>query len=145
MPRNKFKPRKTSSYNRKPKNLEDKSGQREPLIVFSFRDFDRNQGQGFKEWETDELLAKLCEKLAGISQLTVKQVLHQQIIKIYTKVDFPPKSAFTHPPHVPQGVKWASMHIQGKECIIGHFEDNVFQIVFLDRHHEFWKTEKRNT
>ena len=141
----KFKSRKASSYNRKSRNLDDKSGRREPLMVFSFRDFDRNQGQNFKEWETEELLANACEKLAGISQLTIAQAVQQQIIKVYTKVDFPPNSEFTHPNHVPQGVKWASMHIQGKECIIGHFEDNVFQIVFLDKDHEFWKTEKKNT
>lgn len=145
MARNKFKSRKASSYNRKPKKLEDKSGQREPLIVFSFKDFDRNQGQGFKEWEIEELLANACEKLAGISQLTVAQALNQQIIKVYTKVDFPPNSAFTHPPHVPEGVKWAAMRIQGKERIIGYFEENIFQIVFLDKDHEFWKTGKKNT
>ncbi len=145
MARKRFKPRKASSYSRKPKDLEDKSGVREPLIAFSFKDFDRSQGQTFKEWEVEELLANACEKLAGISQLTVAQALQQQIIKIYTKVDFPPNSGFTHPKHVPEGVKWASIRIQGKERIIGYFDENIFQIVFLDKEHEFWKTEKKNT
>jgi hypothetical protein len=137
--------RKTSSYNRKPLLLEDKSAKREPCIVFSFKDLDRNQGQGFTEWEDASILAAFCEKLAGISQLTVGQATSQQIIKVYTKVDFPPESAFRHPNHVAEGVKWASMHIQGKECIIGYFDENVFYIVFLDRNHEFWITKKKNT
>lgn len=146
MGKNNFKNRKTSKNNkREPKSLEDKSPKRELLIVFSFRDFDRNQGQGFEEWETEELLALACERLASLSQMTVSQAVHGEIVKIYTKVDFPPISAFTYPAHVPEGVKWASMHVQGKECIIGYFEDNVFYIVFLDMHHEFWITEKKNT
>lgn len=132
-------------YDRKPKLIEDKSPTREPFIVFSFRDFDRNQGQSFTEWQEDELLAALCEKLLGISQLTVGQAVNQQIIKPYTKVEFPPESAFKHPKHVPVDIIWASMHIQGKECIIGHFDKNVFNIVFLDKNHEFWITKKKNT
>jgi hypothetical protein len=141
----KFKGRKSSSYNRQSRNLPDKSGKREPLIVFSYKDFDRSQGQSFKEWETDELLATLTEKLLAISGLTVAQVIHQKIIKVYSKVDFPPNSDFTHPKHVPEDIKWCSMHIQGKECVIGYFEDNIFQIVFLDKEHQFWKTKKKNT
>ncbi len=134
-----------AKYNRKSKQLDDRSPNRELFIVFSFRDFDRNQGQNFAEWQEDELLAALCEKLLGISHLTVGQVTSQQIIKLYTKVDFPPDSGFKYPKHVPDGVKWASMHIQGKECIIGHFEDNIFHIVFLDKNHEFWISKKKNT
>jgi hypothetical protein len=108
-------------YDRKPKLIADKSVRKDPFIVFSFRDFDRNQGQGFSEWQDEELLASMLEKLAGISRLTIGEVLSQQIIKIYSKVDFPPESAFKHPRHVSDDVNWASMHIQGKECIIGHF------------------------
>lgn len=134
-----------AKYNRKSKQLDDRSPNKEPFIVFSFRDFDRNQGQGFTEWQEDELLAALCEKLLGISHLTIGQITNQQIIKPYTKVDFPPDSGFKHPKHVPDGVKWATMHIQGKECIIGHFEDNIFHIVFLDKNHEFWISKKKNT
>ncbi len=130
---------------RKSKQLADKSAKREPFIVFSLRQFDRNQGQGFEEWEKEGLLAAMIEKLSGISQLTVGQVISQQIIKPYTKVDFPPNSAFIHPKHVPEGINWASMHIQGKECVIGYFEENIFYIVFLDKNHEFWLTQKKNT
>jgi hypothetical protein len=36
--------------------------------VLSFRDFDRNQGQGFEDWEKDQLLALAIEKLAAICQ-----------------------------------------------------------------------------
>jgi hypothetical protein len=141
----KFKERHIASYKRELKNIETKQGKKDPLIVLSFRDFDRNQGQNFEEWEEERLLALAINKLRDICQLTRIQATNQQIIKEYSKVDFPPNSAFKHPKHVLPDVDWCSMHIQGKECIIGHFEDNIFHIVFLDKNHEFWITKKKNT
>ena len=142
---NKFKERNVSSYKRKLKGIEPRQGKKESLIVLSFRDFDRNQGQSFEEWEDDKLLALAVCKLREICQLTIGQATAQQIIKQYTKIGFPPESVFEHPKHVLPDVIWCSMHIKGKECIIGYFEDNVFQVVFLDKNHEFWKTRKKNT
>lgn len=139
----KFNLRKASSFNRNSKKVETRQGKREPLIVLSFRDFDRNQGQSFEEWEEERLLALAISKLREICQLTVGQATSQQIIKPYTKVGFPPNSDFTHPRHVLPDIIWCSMHIQGKECVIGHFEDNIFHLVFLDKEHQFWKTKKR--
>lgn len=141
----KFKERGNASYKREVKSIEIREGRKEPLIVFSFRDFDRNQGQSFEEWENERLLALAISKVREICQLTVGQATAQKIIKPYTKVGFPPDSGFVHPKHVLPDVIWCSMHIQGKECVIGYFEDNVFQIVFLDKDHEFWKTKKKNT
>jgi hypothetical protein len=142
---NKFNERSTASYKREVKGLDTKQGRKEPLIVLSFRDFDRNQGQNFEEWERDKLLALAINKLREVCQLTVGQATARQIIKAYTKVGFPPESGFVHPRHVLPDVVWCSMHIQGKECVIGYFEDNIFHIVFLDKDHEFWKTSKKNT
>jgi hypothetical protein len=141
--RDKFKARKASSLQRKNKNLPDFNRDREKVIVFSFKDFDRNQGQSFPEWEAVNLLSLAMDKLSQISGLTMGQAQSQQIIKIYTKVPFPPNSDFKHPRHVKQGVTWASFHVQGKECIIGHVEDNIFNVVFLDKDHKFWITRKK--
>lgn len=142
---NKFKPRNAASYKREVKSIETKQGRKDPLIVLSFRDFDRNQGQRFEEWEQEQLLALAVGKLRELCQLTVREATTQQVIKQYTKVDFPPESGFVHPKHVLPDVTWCSMHIQGKECVIGFFEENIFQIVFLDKDHEFWKSKKKNT
>ncbi len=141
--KDKFKLGKPSSYERNVRKVETREGQREKLIVLSFRDFDRNQGQSFKEWEHEQLLALAIDKLKEVCQLSVREATSQNIIKQYIKVGFPPESAFVHPRHILPDVIWCSMHIQGKECIIGHFEDNIFHIVFLDKDHEFWKTEKK--
>jgi Na+-transporting NADH:ubiquinone oxidoreductase subunit NqrF len=89
------------------------------LIVLSFKDFDRSQGQSFEDWEQYELLAFAINKLREVCQLTVGQATAQQIIKPNTKVGLPPESSFIHPKHVFPYVIWCTMHIQGKECVIG--------------------------
>ena len=144
MGKNKFNTRSKGSFQRQLKELPIQEPQ-PGKILFSLRDFDRNQGQPFTEWENDKLLALAMDKLSQLSQLTMAQAQQQRLLKIYSKVDFPPKSNFTYPKHVKDGVIWASFHIQGKECMIGHIEEDVFHIVFLDREHEFWITEKKNT
>ena len=143
--RDKFKSRSSKGFERKTRKLQDRNGKQEKYIVFSFKDFDRNQGQSFKEWQEDDLLALAIDKLSQISNLTMSQAIQQQIIKVYTKVDFPPNTDFVYPKHVKEGVQWASFHVQGKECVIGYVEENIFFIVFLDKEHVFWKTEKKNT
>src|SRR3546814_8911884 len=73
-------------------------------------------------WEREQLLALAVGKLREICQLTVGQATAQRLIKPYTKVGFPPQSGFFYPKHVLPGVIWCSMHIQGKECVIGYLE-----------------------
>ena len=62
-----------------------------------------------------------------------------------TYKSFPPHSQYKAPSNVKPDAKWASMHIQGKQCFGGHLEDNVFHIVFLDEDHKFWPCEKKHT
>lgn len=142
---NKFTPRPSSGYKRESKNLELRNGRKEPLIVLSFKNLDNNQGQSFENWEEGKLLALAMMKLRSLNEYTLSQALSKEILKIYTKVDFPPNSTFKHPRHVADDVEWCSFHVQGKPCIIGYFEDNIFHIVFLDKEHEFWITEKKRT
>ena len=143
---NKFKERSTSSSNKRElKSRELQNGAKERFIVLSLKDVDRNQGQSFENWENDKLLALTVTKLQSVCGLTRIEATRQQIIKEYPKGQFPPKSDFYHPKHISNDIAWCSIHIQGKECVIGYFEDNVFNIVFLDKEHKFWITEKKNT
>lgn len=143
---NKFKERSASSSNKRElKSIELRSGTRERFIVLSLKDFDRNQGQSFEKWEEDKLLALAVTKLQAVCVLTRIEATKQQIIKEYPKGQFPPNSDFYHPKHISDDIAWCSMHIQGKECLIGYFEDNIFNIVFLDKDHKFWITEKKHT
>jgi hypothetical protein len=47
--------------------------------------------------------------------------------------------------HIIEDAEWASLHIKGKERIAGHIIGNVFYVVFLDKDHRFWRTEKKHT
>jgi hypothetical protein len=141
----KFREKKVASYKREFKKIDFKEGKKEPFIVLSLKNFDINQGQSFEEWQADELLALALQKLRSLCEYTIPQATNLGILKIYTKVPFPPESEFVHPKHVPDDVDWSSMHIGNKPCIIGYFEDNIFHVVFLDKEHDFWISKKKNT
>lgn len=143
--RDKFKEKKVAAYKRDFKEVETRHGKKDPLIVLSFKNFDINQGQSFTDWQADELLALALDKLRALCEYTIAQATNNGLLKIYTKVPFPPESGFVHPKHIPQDIDWSSMHIGNKPCVIGYFEDNIFHIVFLDKDHEFWITPKKNT
>ena len=114
------------------------------VFLISFRQIDRDQGQSFHDWENSHLLADAIETICGYSSLPLIQQLHNKF-KIYP--GFPPeeKTDFKFPKHVSTDARWASMHIKGEPCLIGHVVNNTFFLVFLDRYHKFYKSELRNT
>jgi hypothetical protein len=132
-----------SSARRKRKGLDYKTGIPRRLIVFSLKDFDIKQGQDFEDWEEKKILSNLLTRLREISAYTIEEALGKQIIKAYDS--FPINSDFYHPKHIPEGVKWCTIRVKGKERIAGYIEDSVFYIVFLDKDHCFWISEKKHT
>lgn len=140
----KFKER-SGHIERENKGLEIREDVGKPYIVLSLKDFENTQGQTFEQWEKDELLSLAITKLQMVCSLTRQEATRQQIIKEYPKGTFPPDSDFYHPKHIAPDIAWYSMHIQGKECVIGYFTDHIFNIVFLDQYHKFWKSRKRGT
>ncbi len=132
-----------SKLQRKRKNLSFRIGEPKKFIVFSLKDFDRTQGQSFKDWESEKILSNLMNRLREISSFSVTEAQQNGILKIYG--DFPKYSDFKQPKHIPIGVNWAVIKIQGKERIAGYIVDNVFYIVFLDKDHKFWITQKKHT
>ncbi len=102
-----------SHYTRSFKKLDDKTIFKEPFIVFSLRYFDRSQGQNFKDWEENELLAKAFTKFHEVSNLTMIEAKSRSIIKCYEKVNFPPNSKFNEPKHVPNDITWCTFSYTG--------------------------------
>jgi hypothetical protein len=99
---NKQQKAESVNYARSFKGLDDRSPKKELFIVFSLKNFDSNQGQSYQNWEKDSLLSLALKKIQHICNLTVNEAKNQQIIKCYTKVDFPPKTGFYHPQHIPK-------------------------------------------
>jgi hypothetical protein len=127
-------------------------------IIFSLKYFDNSQvaGQNFDNW-SHEQLSKLLTKLRHYSSNTLKYWQSQNvgsgrntILEVYG--DFPKRSDFVYPKHIPLDVKWARFRLEGDMRLIGFIlspEDinkhnlppNVFYIVFLDENHRFYLTK----
>ncbi|MDR2897973.1 MAG: hypothetical protein LBU99_04090 [Spirochaetaceae bacterium] len=113
-------------------------------VAFSFRDLDETQGQRITDWPHD-LLLKLFGKLKEYSKLYMKEAVDTKNGKFKEYGNFPSPSEFKKPAYIPEDARWASMHLQGRECIGGHIIDNVFYIVFLDKYHQFAVSTKKHT
>ncbi len=119
---------------------------RKRKVTFSFSKHITTQGETFKEWDEEGLLALLMERLKYIGQFSVQEALQNRAIKQYTKVSFPPNSHFIEPKHI-VNVTWCVIHITetSKEVVVGFIEDDVFYLIFLDKHHRFWPSKLKNT
>lgn len=127
------------------------------LLSFNFKYYDASQGQKFSDL-TVEQFSKLIEKLKWYSN---EDRMHWESERIGNKQgrllvvynEFPKKSDFYHPCHVPAGVKWARLRLEGDMRLVGFIIDkddvetfqlnpNIFYIVFLDLYHKFYISEK---
>ncbi len=123
------------------------------LISFNFKYLDPEQGNKFSELSVEQF-SKILEKLKWYS---TENRAHWEAARIGNnngKVlviydNFPSKSDFHHPKHVPAGVKWARFRLEGDQRLIGFMIDktdvetlnlnpDVFYIVFLDLFHKFY-------
>lgn len=111
-------------------------------FLISFKYLDRNQGQTLEEWQKEKILARAIEALRHYYCNTLASHLGNGLT-IYNM--FPVNSGFIRPYHVPEDAKWARIHITGKQVIAGYVNRNIFNIVFLDKEHDFYITKKRNT
>ena len=120
-------------------------GEQDSHFLLSLRHLDRRQGQTFSEWEELNILAKAMEALQGYSSRGLIEGVDGDKFTIYG--NFPPveKTDFYHPKHIPPDARWARIHVNGLICLVGHVENNIFNVVFLDKDHRYWKSEKKHT
>lgn len=127
-------------------------------LSFSFRYFDSSQsaGQDFAGWDHNQLI-KLLNKLKEYCRDSLEHWKNERIggsgLRVLAVYDrFPQNSGFNHPKHVPDDVQWARFRLEQKVRLCGFLvpEDkvrqhelrkNVFYVVFLDKNHEFYRTE----
>lgn len=135
--------------------IEHKKNDFKNHLNFRFKYFDNSQqaGQDFNNW-THEQLIKLLNKLKHYCGNTIQFWQQQKIgggkqsvLEIYD--NFPRKSEFCHPRHVPFDVSWARFRLEGDMRLIGFvlpgnecanygISPNTFYIVFLDDKHKFY-------
>lgn len=129
------------------------------LSCFNFKYFrETGNGQSFKNWEKDEILADLMNKLKDFSSRSLIELTQDKRYKNYGEFPLKDVTDFVQPKDLPShGIKWGSFRITGAERLIGFVvsqlaEDgdcgnlkNTFFVVFLDKNHKFWKSEKKHT
>lgn len=145
--KNKDSRQKKSDLQRKKGNKDLRlGGNNRPMnLVFSLAQLDKQQGQDYEDWEEHKLLSKALKRIQGICSMTYHEAVQSEMISIYSK-KMPPKTEFDRPKHIPEDVTWASIRIQGQERIIGYIENGyIFQVIFLDKEHKFYPSEKKNT
>ena len=114
-------------------------------IVFGLSQLDNSQGQNYEDWEEYKILSKAIARIQGICSMTIDEARQSQLIKDYGP-GIPDGSSFTRPKHIPEDTSWCSLRILAKVRIIGYIESNyIFQVVFLDKEHEFYPSQKKNT
>jgi hypothetical protein len=138
----KFRERKRSELRRDRGAEPLRSGEPRRLIVISFKELDPNQGQRLEVWQSEALLAKAVDLLRALCEFTPEEAKTNGHLKHYGPDCIPEDSHFTHPRHVRADAQWCSLRVQGKPRVIGHLVDNVLYVVFLDKDHEFWPSEK---
>lgn len=142
--RNKRNPSTSESFQRKSgqKKFRKDGLEKAKKIVFGLSMKDSNQGENYEE---DQLLSKTLTRLQALCSMTIEEAKKQQIIKEYSS-EIPEGSTFERPKHIPEDTKWSSIRIQGKVRVIGFIEEDfIFQVVFLDKKHEFYPSKKKNT
>lgn len=128
---------------------------------FSYFDVQNNISQEFNEWEHLEL-TKLLDKLKEYSKFSLKYWKNQFVGKytVFAIYDsFPTNTDFEQPKHIPHQAMWARLHLENKVRVIGFvipeeyhnkehpttkmlFDCNTFYIVYLDKEHRFYKTDR---
>ena len=165
----KFGNTKTERFLKELSELPSMEGKNNDLTLrskFNFSYFDSSQdcGQNFH----DLSIKQLCDLLIKLKNYTTKPLgywMNQRagsgslkILEIYG--GFPKISDFTRPKHVPHQAQWGRFRLGSKFRLAGFlvpselhktphvktlelFDKNTFYIVFLDRDHRFYLTEKK--
>jgi hypothetical protein len=131
---------------------------------FNFSFFDvQDCSQDFCDWSPEQL-HKLFAKLKNYSLESIERWekekigSHGKVLAIYD--EFPKSTDFSRPKHVPHQVKWGRFRLESAVRLIGfvipsefenslhpvtkeRFDRNTFYVVYLDKDHRFYKTEKK--
>lgn len=147
---------------RKLPSLDDDENDLTARCKFNFSYFDSSQdaGQNFSDL-TRKQLFDLLGKLKDFTKKPLEYWLTQRSgsgLTIYG--EFPTKSDFVRPKHVPHQVQWGRFRLGSKIRLVGFiipkerhrtphqktgefFDSNTFYVVFFDRDHRFWPTEEK--
>jgi len=137
---------------------------------FSYFDGNQNAGQDFSDWGQNQGANSLTALFEKIKSYTKEPLAYWRNERVGSKglrilayyEQFPKRSEFNHPPHVPHDVTWARFRLGNMVRLIGFvipqdlagsdytdskgnkhlYDSNTFYVVFLDQDHQFFQTEQ---
>lgn len=126
------------------------SNNRDNYLSISFRYFqnhDKLPAQSLENWHEDGRLLDMLNSLVHICQNNITDLQSSKKISLYGS--FPDKkvNAFslpTLPEKLSKSENWGTIRNVGGQLprIAGFMRDNVFYIVYLDKNHQFYQSEK---
>lgn len=135
-------------------------------VNFSFFCADQEPASSFYDFSHEDL-CKILVKIQSYTKESLNYWRSQRTgsggLKVFVEYgEFPTKSDFSHPPHVPHDVVWSRFRLDntlrligflipsrlegvpcGKNPDAGVYDRNTFYVVFLDKNHKFYKTESK--
>jgi hypothetical protein len=113
-------------------------------FAINFKHVHHDNGQHHSNWEQEKLLSQVIDKFKHYCDKSLGSLFDEQFKAYHC---WPPKSNFIKPKRFPDcdQKNWASMHINGRPCVIGYMVENVFYMTWFDKEHEFWLSTIKNT
>lgn len=134
----------------------------------SYFDSTQEPSQCFSDWNEEAGICSLDSLLDKIKEYTKESLSYWRnqrcgggglkVLAYYD--DFPNRSAFVHPPHIPHDACWARFRLGNRVRLIGfvipeqmnniecsqqekgyRYDSNTFYLVFLDKNHTFYQIE----
>ncbi len=116
------------------------------FLSFCFRFLKENDsvGQSIEQWEADGLLGDLFRKMVHACSVDITTLQTQKSLTNYGKFPVRDVTDFSCPTGISADENWAVLRNIGgqKKRVAGFINDDVFHVVFLDRDHRFWKSER---
>ncbi|CAH6668430.1 TPA: hypothetical protein ACOEAT_004761 [Enterobacter ludwigii] len=137
---------RSSSRNEETKPSKSTAKTTDRFISISFKHFHNvdDVGQSINTWKDDGSLPDLIEKLVYLTANGITKVISDGVFTNYTRFPESAVNDFRCPDEISSDEDWGVIKNIGgqKRRVAGFLRDNVFYIVFFDRDHRFWKSQK---
>lgn len=142
------KPLKASSRNKETREAKSRQEQYNHIAISFryFQNFDNNPIQSLQNWNEDN---RLLDMLLSFEYICKNNIVKLQSTdrKLTLYGDFPNTKVndFPLPDELNENENWGTIRNIGgqKARIAGFLRDNIFYIVYLDKEHRFYKSEKQ--
>lgn len=146
MPPKRSRSLKSSLRKEETKDSKPKPESTDRFISVSFKYFCNvdDVGQSIDSWRDDGCLGELVEKLTYLTANGITKVMSDDIFTNYNRYPDSSVNDFKCPDGLSKDESWGVIKNIGgqKRRVAGFLRDNVFYIVFFDRDHRFWKSNK---